>query len=143
MLPFLGYHLGDYINHWLGMGEKLRAGGRTPRIFQVNWFQKDDNGRFIWPGFGDNIRVVKWMVERIEGSVAARDTAVGLLPRSEDIDSENLDLDAETLSGLLEVNEELVAKDLDEAQDYLSTLGKKLPQPIASQFDEARSRLSR
>lgn len=143
MLPFLGYHLGDYIGHWLGIGEKLRANGHSPRIFQVNWFQKDDNGKFIWPGFGDNIRVVKWMVERIEGAAAAKDTAVGLLPRSEDIDSENLELDPQALAGLLDVNEELVAKDLDEAEEYLRALGKRMPDAISRQFDEARSRLGR
>lgn len=141
MLPFLGYHLGDYIGHWLGIGEKLRSNGHSPRIFQVNWFQKDEDGKFIWPGFGDNIRVVKWMVERIEGAVPARDTAVGLLPRVEDIDAEKLELNEEGLRGLLNVNDELVAKDLDEAQEYLGALGKKLPEAISREFDEARSRL--
>jgi phosphoenolpyruvate carboxykinase (GTP) len=142
MLPFLGYHLGDYINHWLTMGEKLRAGGRTPRIFQVNWFQKDDQGRFIWPGFGDNIRVVKWMVERIEGSVAAKDTAIGLLPHTSDIDHEGLAISSDDLAGLLRVDPELISSDLDDAAGYLGALGKKLPAAISREFEAVRERLN-
>jgi phosphoenolpyruvate carboxykinase (GTP) len=142
MLPFLGYHLGDYINHWLTMGERLRAGGRTPRIFQVNWFQKDDQGRFIWPGFGDNIRVVKWMVERLEGSVAAKDSPIGLLPHASDIDHGGLELNSEDLAGLLQVNHELISSDLEDAAQYLGALGKKLPAAISREFDAVRERLN-
>lgn len=142
MLPFAGYHMGDYMNHWLGMGETLRSNGRTPRIFQVNWFQKDAEGRFIWPGFGDNIRVVKWMIERIEGLHSAVDTAMGLTPRAEDIDVDDAEISAEALSGLLEVNAEAVRADLDAASEFLDTFGHKLPEAVRRQLDAAHARLN-
>jgi len=141
MLPFLGYHLGDYINHWMTMGEKLRQNGRAPRIFQVNWFQKDSDGKFIWPGFGDNIRAVKWMIQRIEGEVAADDTPVGLLPRVADIDQEGLELDEKALAGLLSVDLALVEADVESAWEYLGQLGRKMPSKLKAQYDSVKSRL--
>jgi phosphoenolpyruvate carboxykinase (GTP) len=91
MLPFLGYNMGDYLAHWLEMGDTLRVTGRPPRIFQVNWFRRDADGRFIWPGFGENSRVVEWIVDRLEGRVPARRTAIGWTPES--INLEGLDLE--------------------------------------------------
>lgn len=142
MLPFAGYHMGDYMNHWLGIGETLRSNGRTPRIFQVNWFQKDAEGRFIWPGFGDNIRVVKWMIERIEGIHSAVDTAMGLTPRAEDIDVDDAEISADALRGLLDVNAEAVRADLDAASEFLDTFGHKLPDAVRRQLDAAHARLN-
>ena len=141
MLPFAGYHMGDYMSHWLGMGEKLRTTGRVPRIFQVNWFQKDDDGRFIWPGFGDNIRVVKWMIERIEGRHSATDTALGLTPRVEDVDIDGTDLPEAALKGLLEVDPTKAQADLDAAAEFLETFGEKLPEAVREQLAAARERL--
>ena len=141
MLPFAGYHMGDYMSHWLGIGEKLRNSGRVPRIFQVNWFQKDDEGRFIWPGFGDNIRVVKWMIERIEGIHSATDTAMGLTPRAEDLDIDGTELAAHALEGLLTVDAALAKADLDAADEFLGSFGAKLPQAVRRQLDTARERL--
>jgi len=141
MLPFAGYHMGDYMAHWLSIGETLRAGGKMPRIFQVNWFQKDDNGRFIWPGFGDNIRVVEWMVKRIEGRVGVNDTALGLTPQTADIDIDAADIDEDTLAGLLSVNPTDAEADLDASSEFLENFGSKLPEGIRRQLDHARAKL--
>lgn len=141
MLPFAGYHMGDYMGHWLRIGEQLRANGRTPRIFQVNWFQKDTEGRFIWPGFGDNIRVVKWMVDRIEGRVAGVDTPLGVTPRIEDVDSDGLDLDPEALGQIVSVDTVAVARDLEAAKEYLEGFGEKLPGEVLSQLEYSLNRL--
>ena len=142
MLPFAGYHMGDYMSHWLGMGERLRETGRVPRIFQVNWFQKDSDGRFIWPGFGDNIRVVKWMIERIEGQRSASDTAMGLLPRPEDIDIDGTDLPEPQLRNLLTVDTEKVRADLEATAEFLEGFGDKLPEAVRKQLAVAHEQLS-
>lgn len=141
MLPFLGYHLGDYLAHWLSIGSALRQTGRTPRIFQVNWFQKDESGQFVWPGFGDNIRVVKWMIDRIEGKVAGTETALGFTPRPTDIDSNGLELDPTQLERILSVDPAKVEKDLDNVAAYLETLGEKLPETLVNQLQLAKSLL--
>ena len=141
MLPFAGYHMGDYMAHWLSIGETLRAGGKMPRIFQVNWFQKDDNGRFIWPGFGDNIRVVEWMVKRIEGHVGVNDTALGLTPHTADIDIDAADIDEDTLAGLLSVNPAKASADVDASSEFLESFGSKLPEGIRRQLDHARAKI--
>lgn len=127
MVPFAGYHIADYIGHWLSVGSRLRNLGRTPRIFQVNWFQRDHAGRFIWPGFGENIRVIKWMTERIDGVVAARDTPLGLTPLPGALDTHGLALSAEELETITGVDEELAALELVEGARYLDGLGDKLP----------------
>lgn len=141
MLPFAGYHMGDYMSHWLQIGEKLCTHGTMPRIFQVNWFQKDDHGRFIWPGFGENIRVVDWMVKRLEGVVGARDTALGLTPHADDLDIDGAEIDSHTLEGLLQVDPALAAADLDASEEFLGTFGAKLPEGITRQLEHARAKL--
>src|SRR5690606_21681798 len=94
MLPFCGYNMSDYIGHWLALGERLQATGATlPRFFTVHWFQTDDDGRFLWPGFGENMRVLIWMLERIEGVAQGRETLFGTVPRYEDLSWDGLDLD--------------------------------------------------
>jgi len=141
MLPFAGYHMGDYMAHWLSIGETLRTGGKMPRIFQVNWFQKDADGRFIWPGFGDNIRVVEWMVKRIEGRVGVNDTALGLTPNPADIDIAEADIDQDTLARLLSVNPDHARADIDASSEFLGTFGSKLPEGIHRQLHHARTKL--
>ena len=139
MLPFLGYNMGDYLAHWLEMGNTLRVTGRPPRIFQVNWFRRDANGGFIWPGFGENSRVIEWIVERLEGRVPARRTAIGWTPES--INLEGLDLERSALESLLEIDAEAIADDLDDAEAFLEALGSRLPKEISRQLDQTRERL--
>ncbi len=102
MLPFCGYNMSDYFEHWLKMGEKL--GDKAPKIFNVNWFRTDDQGDFIWPGFGDNMRVLNWIIDRCEGKADATETAIGYVPKPEDIDLTDLDMDIETLKDILTVD---------------------------------------
>jgi phosphoenolpyruvate carboxykinase (GTP) len=139
MLPFCGYNMGDYMGHWLAMGETLRATGRLPRIFQVNWFKKDEQGKFIWPGFGENSRVLEWMVKRLEGQVAATPTPIGLLPK--DINTEGLRLSDEALASLMTVDPAEQARELDDAEVFLSSFGAALPAAITAELEETRRRL--
>ena len=141
MLPFLGYNMGDYLAHWLEMGDTLRVTGRPPRIFQVNWFRRDANGGFIWPGFGENSRVVEWIVDRLEGRVPARHTAIGWTPQT--INLEGLELEESTLQELLAIDPEAIARDLDDAEEFLGSLGSRLPAEISRQLNQTRERLSR
>ena len=140
MLPFCGYNMGDYMQNWLDMGDRLRGVGRMPRIFHVNWFQKDDDGRFIWPGFGENSRVVEWIVNRLEGAVAADPSPIGLLPKS--LNTEGLELSEEALHSLLSVSPELVSADLDDAEEFLAQFGDRLPEEILGELRATRERLA-
>ena len=140
MVPFCGYNMGDYMQNWLDMGDRLRGVGRMPRIFHVNWFQKDDEGRFIWPGFGENSRVVEWIVNRLEGAVAAEPSPIGLLPKS--LNTEGLELSDEALRSLLSVSPELVSADLDDAEEFLAQFGDRLPEEILGELRATRERLA-
>ena len=103
MLPFCGYNMADYMGHWLKIGR--REGAKLPRIFNVNWFRKDEDGKFLWPGFGDNARVLAWIFRRLDGEADARETPIGCVPRAEDLDLSGLDLAPEQLEELLSVDE--------------------------------------
>ncbi|MBT5616368.1 MAG: phosphoenolpyruvate carboxykinase (GTP), partial [Microbacteriaceae bacterium] len=139
MLPFLGYNLGDYLQHWLSMGDTLRATGRLPRIFQVNWFQKGEDGSFLWPGFGENSRVLEWMVDRLEGRVAAQDSPIGLLPKS--LNTEGLNLDSSIVDALTSVDTAAVEADLDDAEEFLARCEDRLPVAITEELAATRIRL--
>ena len=141
MLPFCGYNMGDYMRNWLDIGETLRGVGRMPRIFHVNWFRKDSNGRFIWPGFGENSRVVEWIVNRLEGAVAADESPIGWLPKS--LNSDGLELGESELNTVLGVDSDLVAADLDDAEQFLASFGDRLPPEILRELEATRERLSR
>lgn len=141
MLPFCGYNMGDYMRNWLDIGETLRGVGRMPRIFLVNWFRKDSNGRFIWPGFGENSRVVEWIVNRLEGAVAADESPIGWLPKS--LNTDGLELGDSELSTVLGVDSDLVAADLDDAEQFLASFGDRLPPEILRELEATRERLSR
>ena len=141
MLPFCGYNMGDYMRNWLDIGETLRGVGRMPRIFHVNWFRKDSNGRFIWPGFGENSRVVEWIVNRLEGAVAADESPIGWLPKS--LNTDGLELGESELHTVLGVDSDLVAADLDDAEQFLASFGDRLPPEILRELDATRERLSR
>lgn len=141
MLPFCGYHMGDYFRHWLDMGKKL--GDKAPKIFNVNWFRLDDEGHFIWPGFGDNMRVLNWIIDRCEDKVGAEETAIGYVPRPEDIDLTDLDFDIETLKSILKVDKEAWKKEADEITEHYKKFGDKLPEELKKQLDHLKAALDR
>ena len=129
MIPFCGYHMADYWQHWLDMEQKLT---NPPKIFNVNWFRTDDEGHFIWPGFGDNLRVIEWVLKRCHGEAEARETEIGMLPRAEDIDLTGLsDVDLATLRELLSVDRELWREETAGIREFYGKFGGKLPRELA------------
>jgi phosphoenolpyruvate carboxykinase (GTP) len=138
MKPFCGYNFADYWSHWLRMGARLK---HPPRIFHVNWFRQNSAGKFLWPGFGDNLRVLAWMIERCEGRVGARDTAIGYMPRPQDLDTRGLDVPPETLAELAELPPEAWRKELGELRQYLQGYGARLPGVLLTELAEVEQRL--
>ncbi|MBE7040693.1 MAG: phosphoenolpyruvate carboxykinase (GTP) [Ruminococcaceae bacterium] len=142
MRPFCGYHMAEYFQHWLDMGDKL--GDKAPKIFNVNWFRLDDEGNFMWPGFGDNMRVLNWILDRCEGKVDAKETAIGYVPNAGDIDIEGLDdVNADILAELLNVDKDVwtaEAKDIEEF--FASTFGDKLPAELAESLNTLKAKLN-
>jgi phosphoenolpyruvate carboxykinase (GTP) len=132
MIPFCGYNMGDYFGHWLSMGKKL---SRPPKIFSVNWFRVDDNGRFIWPGFGENIRVLKWIVDRAHGRVQAQATPVGLIPQLRDLNLEGLSIPKDNLARLFDVDMFKWAGEVEEINKFLSQFGGHLPKEISDEYN--------
>ncbi|MFC7407206.1 phosphoenolpyruvate carboxykinase (GTP) [Georgenia alba] len=141
MLPFCGYNMADYWNHWLRMGETL--GEQAPRIFQVNWFRKNADGKYIWPGFGENSRVLEWVLRRINGEVEALDAPTGRLPRTEDLNLDGLDLTEDELAALFEVDPDSWAAEADVTEEYFQQFGERLPQQMTAQLAALRGRLAR
>ena len=141
MLPFCGYNMGDYFQHWLDMGKKL--GDKAPKIFNVNWFRTDDEGNFVWPGFGDNMRVLNWIVDRCEGKADAQETAIGYVPRPEDIDLTDLDMDIETLKSILKVDKDVWEKEAAEIEEHYKKFGDKLPKELKAQLETLKANLNK
>ncbi len=141
MLPFCGYHMGDYFAHWLEMGKRL--GDKAPKIFNVNWFRLDDEGHFIWPGFGDNMRVLNWIIDRCEGKADAVETPIGFVPKAEDIDLEGLDFDIDTLKSILEVDKDLWAKEAEGIEEFYGKFGDKLPAELRNQLHTLKENLAK
>jgi phosphoenolpyruvate carboxykinase (GTP) len=141
MLPFCGYHMGDYFAHWLKMGAKADA-AKLPKIFFVNWFRKDERGKFVWPGFGDNSRVLKWIVERVEGRGQAQRTAIGLLPAQGALDVSNLAITAEQLDLLLSVDLDVWAEEAALIPPHYANFGDRLPEELRRQHQLLTERLS-
>lgn len=139
MLPFCGYNMADYFGHWLKIGKE--GGGKLPRIFSVNWFRKDENGEWLWPGFGENSRVLKWIFERADGMNHAIETPIGFLPAEGAIDLEGLNLSKETIKNLLAVNCDEWKLEVKEMQEYLQMFGEKLPKEIKEELDRLQRRL--
>ena len=140
MLPFCGYHMGDYLKHWLSMEEKTDS-DKLPKIFYVNWFRKDKDGNWLWPGFGENSRVLKWIFERVSGKGKAVETPIGYMPTPDSIDTEGLDVSQEDMNELLTVNkEEWLAEVASIREDY-KIYGDKLPEELAKQLDALEERL--
>ena len=139
MLPFCGYHMGDYFQHWLDMGKKL--GDKAPKIFNVNWFRTDDEGHFIWPGFGDNMRVLMWILARCEGKADAVETPIGYEPKAEDINIEGLDIDLDTVKGLLDVDKALWKEDAAGIEEFYQKFGDKLPKELKAELETLKKNL--
>lgn len=131
MIPFCGYNMGDYFRHWLNMGKKMT---QLPKIFVVNWFRLDENGRFLWPGFGENIRVLKWIIDRVNNRVGARETPIGLLPYIEDMELDGLDVSREDMERLIEVNPEEWKVELEEVRNFFNQFGDRLPKELWEEF---------
>jgi phosphoenolpyruvate carboxykinase (GTP) len=140
MLPFCGYHMGDYFAHWLETGR--RQGAKLPKIFMVNWFRKDDGGRYLWPGFGENSRVLAWIAERCDDQGGADATPIGLVPAADAIDVSGLDLSEGAMEKLLDVDSSEWLEQLPQVRDHFGTFGDKLPPELAEQLRSLEERLS-
>ncbi|WP_254635750.1 phosphoenolpyruvate carboxykinase (GTP) [Microbacterium sp. GbtcB4] len=142
MLPFCGYNMADYFGHWLKVGRGLRF-DRAPRIFQVNWFRRGADGRFLWPGFGDNSRVVDWIIRRVAGDVPAVDSPIGRLPRVEDLNLDGLDIPAEDLDELFSVDPEAWKAEADLTEEFYDTFGDRVPAALRTELASLRYRLAK
>ena len=138
MRPFCGYNMGDYFQHWLEMGKKIP---NPPKIFNVNWFRTDENGKFIWPGFGDNLRVLLWILARCNGQVDAVETAIGYVPNPEDIDLEGSGIDLDTLKGLLSIDKDSWTTEVADIEKHLAQFDK-LPEEIKNQYEALKKRIN-
>jgi phosphoenolpyruvate carboxykinase (GTP) len=139
MLPFIGYHAGDYIAHWLNIGR--RGGAKMPKIFHVNWFRTDTNGKFLWPGFGDNMRVLEWVLGRIEGSVKAEETALGFMPRTADLNTQELNIARDALDQLLRFDPNDWRDELTSQEAFFKKIGDRLPQEMWDEHENLKRRL--
>jgi len=139
MTPFIGYHVGDYFAHWFKMGDVL--GDKAPKCFYVNWFRKNDEGKWLWPGFGDNSRVLKWMCERVDGKVDAIETPIGFMPQAKDLDLTGLDIPAEDLAELLKVDVAAFKGEFEDLDSYMAGIGDKLPKRMTDQVAAYKQRL--
>ncbi|HEY1281485.1 MAG TPA: phosphoenolpyruvate carboxykinase (GTP), partial [Acidimicrobiales bacterium] len=140
MLPFCGYNMADYWAHWLDIGQ--RSGARLPRIFFVNWFRKDADGKFLWPGYGENSRVLKWVFERVTGAAEAVDTPIGRLPATGGIDTEGLDVSLDQMAELLRVDGEGWRKEIPDIEDFYNRFGDRVPEALRGQLTALEDRLT-
>ena len=142
MLPFCGYHMGDYFSHWIKIGENAPAKDKLPKIFNVNWFRKDSDGKFLWPGYGDNIRILKWIFERTENSIDAVETPIGFIPQKESIDISGLNNQEGKMDELLKVDKEEWLAECELIAEHQKIFGDKLPGEVRKQYEELKNRLS-
>jgi phosphoenolpyruvate carboxykinase (GTP) len=138
MLPFCGYNMGDYFQHWLNIGKKIK---NPPKILMVNWFRKDEDGKFMWPGFRENSRILKWMIDRIEGKTGAKSTAIGLFPEDNAIDISGLDITKETMSKLFSLNKEEWQQEVKMIEEFYAKFGDKIPQDLKDQLVKLKTAL--
>ena len=141
MLPFCGYNMADYWGHWLQMQEKL--GEKFPKVYQVNWFRKDENGKFIWPGYGDNSRVLDWIVRRAGGEVEAVEGVTGLYPKFEDFNLEGIDVDRAAWDKMYDIDPDAWAAEMDDTEEYFKQFGDKVPAAITEQLAKFRERIAK
>ncbi|MCX5906609.1 MAG: phosphoenolpyruvate carboxykinase (GTP), partial [Deltaproteobacteria bacterium] len=137
MLPFCGYNMADYFDHWLQMGKKM---AKAPKIFFINWFRKDENDRFLWPGFGDNIRAINWIIQRAKGesSITAKETPIGFIPYEKDLDLSGLNISKENFQKLFTVDSQDWQAELEDAQKFLEPFGSRLPAEIWDEFNKLK-----
>jgi len=140
MLPFLGYHVCDYFQHWINLGKKADP-SKLPKIFYVNWFRKDENGKFIWPGYGDNSRVLKWIFERVSGKANAVKTPIGYMPTVDDLDLSGLDISRERMEEILSVNKEQWLAEVESIKEHYASYGDRLPEELKKQLAALEERL--
>jgi phosphoenolpyruvate carboxykinase (GTP) len=140
MLPFMGYHAGDYFQHWIDTGKKADA-DKLPKIFYVNWFRRGDDRRFLWPGFGENSRVLKWAIERIEGTANATETPIGFVPTAADLDLDGLDVDAADVNESLRVDAAEWREELPLIDEWFAKIGDKVPTSLRDELAALRERL--
>jgi phosphoenolpyruvate carboxykinase (GTP) len=139
MQPFCGYNMADYFQHWFDMGDRLR--GHAPRVFYVNWFRKSENGKFLWPGYGENSRVLKWMCDRVDGKIGAQATPIGLLPGEGDLDLSGLDIPPENVNELLRVDLPAWRREVTDIEKHFAQFGDRLPKRLRNQLLELEARL--
>ncbi len=141
MLPFCGYHMGDYFQHWINIGETAPVKENLPKIFNVNWFRKDDNGKWLWPGYGDNIRVLEWIFDRCNNAVEGVETPIGLVPRNEDLDLSGIENVAENLGELLKVDTAKWQQECELIEEHYAKFGNRLPVELKEEFTKLKERL--
>ena len=139
MKPFAGYNFADYFSHWLSFD---KSGANLPKIFHVNWFRKNSDGKFMWPGFGDNMRVLEWMLKRVTGQAHANETPIGLLPNSDDLNIDGLNMDVATLNQLLDVNHEAWYEEMEAIGEYLQSYGDRAPQALLAEQEKIARQLA-
>jgi phosphoenolpyruvate carboxykinase (GTP) len=132
MTPFCGYNMGDYFQHWFAMGDKL--GAKAPRIFYVNWFRKSPAGKWLWPGYSENSRVLKWMCDRVSGKVGARETPIGLMPQEGDLDLTGLSIPAQDLAELMRVDVPAFKAEVPDVEKHFNRFGDRLPARLSAQL---------
>jgi phosphoenolpyruvate carboxykinase (GTP) len=138
MKPFCGYNFADYWAHWLSFTDRA---SNLPPVFHVNWFRKDEDGKFMWPGFGENMRVLEWVINNIKGNVESRDTAIGGMPYLDDINTSGLDTDKQTLEALLDVDAEAWLAETEQIREYLQSYGERLPDQMLVELDKVAEAL--
>jgi phosphoenolpyruvate carboxykinase (GTP) len=138
MLPFCGYNMADYFGHWLRMGQAV---SKPPAIFHVNWFRQDASGRFLWPGFGQNLRVLLWMIDRIKGRAGAVETPVGLVPTRDGLNLDGLDVSASELETLLKVDKDEWAAEVPEIRAFFDRFGDRLPRDLDASLERLAKRV--
>ncbi|MDG2312749.1 MAG: phosphoenolpyruvate carboxykinase domain-containing protein, partial [Alphaproteobacteria bacterium] len=138
MLPFCGYNMADYWKHWLSLENKL---SNAPKIFRVNWFRKDSEGNFIWPGFGENMRVLEWIVNRVNGRGFANDTPIGIMPKYEDFTWEGLDFSSESFSNIMTIDIKETMQEANSQELLFNNFGDRLPSELENQRQDLKARL--
>jgi phosphoenolpyruvate carboxykinase (GTP) len=140
MLPFCGYHMGDYFKHWISIGKKSSE-DKLPKIFYVNWFRKTPDGKWLWPGYGDNSRVLKWVFERVSGEAKAQETPIGFMPTVDAIDRAGLKVSESDMTELLKVNKDEWKNEVKGIREYYQKFGNRLPDELSKELAELEKRL--